>query len=237
MERGLELRGLSGDSLRLKHGKVVKRSADNKDRLLQSFLMQNSFNAYPLKVCPAYDFSKGDRFWSFSMMYLGEHDLYKNEITNKDQDKILDFLTHDLGELFDFRPLFKEKVSRIRSERYRDILTGILSEIDTKIPKGRYHGDFGPANMIKFENEIYLIDFTPTDIKTPLYDVSVLLNTLLRHGDSDKMELAEKIFYRFEEYLPAIDFMSKLRVASFYKEENTKEHKDDLCQMFYQKMR
>lgn len=216
------IKGLSGAAIRIEGNDVIKwtRGKEAAPRLLDSYykMQEDLRHKYMQPMIPVrvnmvrYE---GD-FCELTMPFVYGRSGYQMDSN---------ILSKALSYYFELscKPTatgFKDKVRRelltIPESRLKNRVMKQVDYVTDTYPMGFCHGDLGLANMIEDEGEIYLIDYTPRFIETPLIDLATLeLSLFSEYAKSHHLELFEKLMDMNFIYRGHVDLLRSVLALKF----------------------
>ncbi len=127
----------------------------------------------PFRTPEIYDISDDAIFMEYINGVSIKEIIKQNESSslNVISDFILNYIEYAFSSsegLFDFGDVINEKINKVSSY----ISPNYFSNMHTIYPKSVIHGDFTFDNMIYYENEIVLIDLSPTPLSSIHFDMN-----------------------------------------------------------------
>lgn len=225
----LKHKGLSGSAVEIKGDHVLKWTCGHQSapKLYNSIVLQRSFQGELLPIRPAKIISvkNSDDYVSIEMPY------YPDTAFTRFNPVIAEQIGQSLFNRLDgavvrtgFSSIIAHQVLKCRdSQLKKEFLSGFDSEPD-KFPSGFCHGDFGFSNMMVKEDKVFMIDYTPSFIYTPLIDIATMETSLFADFATKKhAELVASLRLKYREWLPQIDILRKVKILSF---KNADDHRD-----------
>lgn len=222
--------GLSGYGLK-KHRGVVRKWTTGEESSLalrSDFLKQlkelmcNSLA--PIKTVDIIGYMHdGDKFY-FDMPYIEADSVFTSKgDLKKEKDLIRQSLSNrSKEEMSGFRALVKSEIKILltqipESERY--VGENIIKNLDRcpdTYPIGYCHGDFGFANMLTVNGQIFMLDFTKSFIKTPLMDIATMdLSLSGDKADDRHHDIVKTVRNDFKHNRSQIDVLKKVKMLSW----------------------
>lgn len=237
-------KGLSGCNLILMND-VVRKSSSNinyNSRLFLQMEKQKSFSSIviegiktPKIINSGYD----DDIFYFDMEYIFGHQPFDVFIsgTKTEIDNFIKYLNNYFNFLFtssiqnvDIYYFKSENINKLNSlndksdyKEFINYLIYVVSNLESKIfIKSECHGDFTIANMIYYNNNIYLIDFLDSFINSPVVDLVKLKQDLYHNWSLLNSNYTDQEFYRARQISMFIWEKLKIKYSDYI---NTPEFK------------
>jgi hypothetical protein len=212
-------KGLSGCNLNLVNdGRLVRKSSSNinyNSRLHLQMEKQKSFSNISIKgiktpkiINSGYE----NNIFYFDMEYIFGHQPFdffisgtKTEINNfiKYLNNYFNFLfssTHIIEISYFKTENIKKLNSLHNNSEHKDFINYLIDKVNdlesNTFIKSDCHGDFTIANMIYYNNNIYLLDFLDSYINSPIIDLVKLKQDLYHNWSLLNSNYTEQEFYR-----------------------------------------
>lgn len=190
---------------------------------------------YPINTVPIFSVGDYEDRFAFRMPFLDYDSGFTGNLEKGARKKIVMSLAnrgndHRLG----FKNIVKEYIQRFPNCDLKLTLKAHLETCSDLYPYGYAHGDFGFANMLINQANVYIVDFTPSFIYSPLIDLATMELSLF----SNKADVTHrKVFRNSEEFYEGFkqhkDILRMCKVLSFARDNDTKDRRAELVKMFY----
>jgi hypothetical protein len=214
--------GFSGFGLR-RHGDTVQKWTRGENAIL---LLKESMRLHsealkskrfsPLRAVPIVGFWEENGEFFFEMPF---YDL-DSGFTTKDTERLKSALIKSLEnrscvKSSGFKKIIAKEIEKLPDTPLIDEIIKDLRESSDEFIEGPVHGDFGLANML-VGKEIYLIDFTPSFIHSPLMDIATLEMSIASASKGEHhVKMFKEIRNKFKVYRKQIDIIRKTKAAGF----------------------
>lgn len=225
----LKHRGLSGAAVEIKDNKVLKwtKGKDASPVLKQSLMWQKGCTdeLLPIKPAEVCSYSYSENSVQFEMPIYPETAF--TNLSYKVESQIEESIRSRLSyacERPDFAVATLQQAIKCPDSTLKNEFLKSHDLEPRFYPAGYAHGDFGFANMMVEDDQIYMIDFTPFPIWTPLIDIATLELSLFSESATKKhVDLAARIRKEHQKWVPQINILRKLKVLSY---QNADKYKD-----------
>lgn len=235
-------KGLSGFALEKKGDQVIKwtQGKESSKLLFDSAYLQAEERIKkelsPIKAVPIYAKSiKGDYF-SFNMPFM---DL-PSGFTFKKNGRIIksiirqSFENRSWNPRGGFKSIIKKELLKYPLSDLKIMTEAALNYCSDIYPHGYAHGDMGFANMLIGEDEVYMIDFTPSFINSPLIDLCTMeLSLFSEFTKSWNLECYTDCSNALFRYKEQAEVVRMVKVLSFMRDDDSSERRKELARMFY----
>ena len=222
----LKHKGLSGAAIEVVNGRVRKwtRGSVAAPELRNAATRQANADFYllPILAAPILSIEEKEDYFAFEM------DIYPETAFTSFSDKIEKNIGLSLGArlLGNYRnfiwdpllPVSGFKDSQLKKDFQREWPQAV------HFPYGYAHGDFGFANMMVEDDQIYMIDFTTPLIQSPLVDIATMEMSLFADAATKKhADFVAKIRDKYSDWKHQIDLIRKVKVLSYNKPDECRD--------------
>lgn len=239
--------GHSGFCVQRHHDTVLKwtKGLESSDLLYQSGKLQrwclHNDGLFPIRsVMVKIHLNEKRDYCSLEMPYVGcESGFTFKGDTQKMSEAIFksfSFRSRDIRP--GFLHILKREIDKIGAHvpsELKMIVRSVYSNCLDQYPYGFPHGDFGFANMLVDDRAIIsMVDFTPSFIYSPLVDIATMeLSLFSVYSRNQHVKIYKKCLSLFPYSGDQIELLRMLKVLSFYRDDDTKERRDELRTFFY----
>lgn len=170
----------------------------------------------PLKPVPIIGFWEENGEFYFEMPFLD----YESGFTSNEHDRVKKAIIESLVsrshvKSSGFKKIILRELERLERAKEIDLIFDRLKKCSDEYIEGPTHGDLGLANIL-VGPEIYLIDFTPSFIQSPLMDIATLETSLIGAEDGAKFKkFFKEIERKFRAYKDQKDIIRMVKVLSY----------------------
>lgn len=238
----MEHEGLSGCGFKKSKDQITKwtQGPDVYKKLKGSCYMQEveakKGFLFPIKTVPVYSKKEKGDYLEFTMplMPLSSGFTFKtNRGLIKSQIR-RSFENRSLEPRAGFKRIINEIINNYEDSDIKLTIQAALISCPDIYPHGYPHGDFGFANMLVSESEVFMIDFTESFIYSPLVDLATMELSLFspwtRSWNLECFTECSNVLFRYKQQA---DIVRMVKVLTFIKKDDSLERRKELTRMFY----
>ena len=222
----LKHKGLSGAAIEVVNGRVRKwtRGSVAAPELRNAATRQANADFYllPILAAPILSIEEKEDYFAFEM------DIYPETAFTSFSDKIEKKIGLSLRDrLFgNYRNVIWDPLLPVSGFKDSQLKKDFQREWPQAVhfPYGYAHGDFGFANMMVEDDQIYMIDFTTPLIQSPLVDIATMEMSLFADAATKKhADFVAKIRDKYSDWKHQIDLIRKVKVLSYNKPDECRD--------------
>lgn len=229
--------GHSGFGLHLENGIVTKWTvgSESSQILMASYDLQSQCGERipGVKALDCFGAVSLENEFSFQMPHL---DVESGFTTREHISEILKkcVLSRHIETRTGFNNAVLKELNKFDVPELKSLVVDKLRDETDIYPAGFCHGDLGFANMLVQDGQIYLIDFTPSFVQSPLVDIVTMEMSLPSYRTKKwHRDLVADLKTKTDSFKEHRDIIRMTKVLSFFRDSDSQQRRDDLLDLFH----